>query len=640
MKFSNNTAKLLTDTAFSIAIRLLEDNGNKPHEHQRKALYAILDSMTGMAQGSLKGRWAFGLQTGLGKTTCAMAWVTALSRLGLTSDISSVIAAQDVESLCETYDALEQLGVGKDQIGLLHRKASARHHATVNATDRPILLLCHARVKAKFLDQFKYYGEMRDLLIYDESLVTTASSTCAASTLYEIAGGQANRCKHDESYREKFGELSQWLTETSEAVAKELERLKDLGVTQSVIRLPQRSQETLDLFAELPLRDNETISNLIQLCPSPVKVSNFANKGVLGFQITVPSELKNIIILDASHPIRDLVRDDTSVLDAEEHLPMVKAVGVPLASLKRYDGTTVYQMKAGGGKSSIAKSFKQKLAKQRRICQEVVEVLAHIPKDESTLVIAFKPVYDATGPLNFVTTLEGDINASGVVMMKNQDSLELVEATGKPRVSITTWGLHKGTNRYKHCKSLILCGILHRDVLDLLGETTGHSGDISKECTWKRLRDLQLSEVAHDAFQAIGRVQCRTVINGVALPVNVWLIHYGEKLREKLEPVMQGAVWKKWQTKYDEIPEGKEQGKIEQAAQAVSRYLAETKETKAEVKSLRKLLPECARLDPKTLTRAIDRGLEINQHWKRHGHSLVPFGFQAENQVDIGSYRR
>ncbi len=180
MKFSNDTATLLTETAFSIAMKLLQDTGNQPHEHQRKALFAILDAMTGMAQGSLKGRWAFGLQTGLGKTTCAMSWAAALHKRELAGDVSMVIAAQDVESLCETFDALKGLGVDKDQVGLLHRKPSARYPATPNAVDKPILLLCHARVKEKFLEQFKYRGEMRDLLIYDESLITTSSSTCAA----------------------------------------------------------------------------------------------------------------------------------------------------------------------------------------------------------------------------------------------------------------------------------------------------------------------------------------------------------------------------------------------------------------------------------------------------------------------------
>lgn len=175
-----------------------------------------------------------------------------------------------------------------------------------------------------------------------------------------------------------------------------------------------------------------------------MKLSNFANKGVVGYQVTVPTELRNIIILDASHPIRDLVRDDTSVLDAEEHLPSVKTLGFSLSSLKRYDGTVVYQMSAGGGKESMTKSFKQKYGHQRRICKEVIEVLGKIPEDESTLVIAFKPAYDHSGPVNFVKTLEEDITASGVVTMKNQDSMEVVESTQKPRVSITTWDFIEG----------------------------------------------------------------------------------------------------------------------------------------------------------------------------------------------------
>ncbi len=624
MKFSNETAKLLTGTAFQIAMQLLTDTGNKPHENQRKALHAILEAMTSMAQGSLTGRWAFGLQTGLGKTTCAMSWVTALHRLGLTSEVSTVIAAQDVESLCETLDTLDQLGVSKDQVGLLHRKASARYQPTPNATDKPILLLCHARVKEKFLDQFKYGGEIRDLLIYDESLVTTTSSTCAATVLHNIAGGFANRCRHDDDEREKYGELSTWLTEVSDSVANELRRMKGIDVTQSVMQLPQRSPDSLEQFAELIIgrQANETILNLIQLCPSPVKVSNFQNKGVVGFQITVPSALKNMIILDASHPIRDLVRDDTSVLDAEEHLPSLKSLPVKLASLKQYTGTTIYQMSAGGGKVSMVKSFKQKTIKQRQICQEVVEVLRHIPYEESTLIIVFKPAHEATGAVNFVKTLEEDIMAAGVAQMRHQDSLELVKETGKPRVSITTWGLHKGTNRYKHCKNLIMVGILHRDPLDLLGVTVGHKKDISQEPTWQRLKDLQLSEVAHDAFQAIGRIQCRTVVNGVALPVNVWLIYYGNGLREKLQPVMQGAVWTKWKTRYEVIPEDKERGKIHLAAQAIDKYLTTCNLTQVSVKSLRQAVPQCSKLPTPTFTLAVAKALELNGRWLRHGHSL------------------
>jgi hypothetical protein len=124
------------------------------------------------------------------------------------------------------------------------------------------------------------------------------------------------------------------------------------------------------------------------------------------------------------------------------------------------------------------------------------------------------------------------------------------------------------------------------------------------------------------------------VVEGQALPVNVWLIHSNNKLREKLEPVMQGAVWKKWETKYDEIPEGKEKGKVEQAAQAISRYLTTTRETKVSIKGLRQAVPECAKLPPTTFTRAVDKALELAQIWQRRGHDLVHAGSHFE--VTIG----
>lgn len=622
MKLTHDEVKQLTHEAYSIAMRLLESTGNRPHVKHKQAIEAILDAMTSMAEGSLTGRWAFGLQTGLGKTTSAVSWVAALSKLNLLDRVSVAIAALDVESLCETLDMLVSLGVSKDDIGLLHRKSGATYDATPNATDKPILLLCHARVADRYVEQFKYRGEMRDLLIYDESLMTTSSSVCPAAMLYALSGAMQNSCKRDEEYRRKHEEVSVWLREVEEAVAKELDRLKVISSTQSVMLLPQRPQETLDRF-EAIMKGNETVQALVKMTPSPVKISNFADKGVLSFQITVPSVLRNIIVLDASNAIRDLVKHDRSVFDAEQHLPAMKALGVPLASLKRYDGTTIYQMRAGGGKGSMVRSFKAKYNHQRRICKEVIEVLGKIPEDESTLIVAFKPAYDVSGPVNFVKILEEDINASGVVTMKNQDSVEMTPS-GKPRVSITTWGLHKGTNKHKHCKNLIMVGIVHRDMLDLFGVMSGLEG-LAKEQTQQRLRDIQMSEVAHDAFQAIGRIACRTVVDGKAVPVNVWLIEYSTALQERLAPVMEGAVWKKWETKYDEIPEGKEPGIIKQAAMAINNYLSSSQKTKVSVKDLRTLVPECSRLEPKSFTRAVDSMLTVNQRWGRNGHSLVLF---------------
>jgi hypothetical protein len=213
--------------------------------------------------------------------------------------------------------------------------------------------------------------------------------------------------------------------------------------------------------------------------------------------------------------------------------------------------------------------------------------------------------------------------------MKHQESLELTSVIGdggkqeqKPRISITTWGLHKGTNKYTHCENLIMVGIVHRDLLDLFGNLNGQMGDINLQQTRKRLLDLQLSEVAHDCFQAIGRIRCRTVVNGVALPVNIWLIHYSKDLEEKLGPVLQGATWKKWETKYDVTPKDKEPGRIETAAAAIGRQFANG-DLRVPVKTLRSLVPECAKLPPVSFTRAVARALELNGEWLRDGHDLV-----------------
>ncbi len=618
-------AQALTETAYTITITTLERFGNQLHANHKAALNALLGAMTDMATGNLQGRYAFGIQTGLGKTTCTISWLAALAKLELAGRVTVAVASNEAEALCEIIDALKELGVDMGVVGLLHRVATARYPATPAAIDRPILLLCHARVKTKFLEQFKCRGVMRDVLIYDESLITSSSSICSTSMLQTVAGSAALQCKRNAIYRAENGALSQWLDEVEESVADELVKLKACNATQSVIHFPHRPPEMLGAFALVALaKKNETIQGLIRMAQSPVKVSNFADKGILTYQISVPADLSNIIVLDASNPIRDLVKYDASVKDAECDLPAFKQLGFPLASLKRYDGSVVYRMNAHGGKTSMVKSFKAAHRKQYSVCTEVVDVLKEIPSDESTLLVVFKPSYEKTGPENFVKVLEETINDSGLVNMVNRESKET--AHGHPRVSITTWGLHKGTNKHSHCQNIILVGIVHRDLLDIQGTMHGQQRDIQTVVSRQQLLDLQLSEVAHDAFQAIGRAQCRTVINGVALPVKVWLIHYSTNLQAKLETVLPGAAWKKWETRYIEVATSKEPGIIQGTALVVGRYLDRLQErgtVEISSRAVRRDVLECKTLTPLAFNRVVSRALEINRKWIRSGGRLV-----------------
>jgi hypothetical protein len=632
-KLTDAEALQLTERAHSLLLSRLEQFGNILSTPHKKALHAIVEAFTQMGQGNLTGRWAFGLAAGMGKSTAVVCWITALLQLGFGDRLSVAVACEEVESLCSLIDDLEELGVNVNEdgpIGLLHRKQSARRRATPDYASKPVLFISHARVKAKHLQQFNNYnGGPRDLLVYDESLVATYSQAVNMSSLSEIAGGMARQCQRRSEYREEHGKLSAYLDALDEAYAKELERLKEIGSTQNVILPPQCSEEDHEEFMEL-VKGNQTVEDVLEMARYPVKVSNFNEKGVVSFQVSVPPELKQVIILDASDPIRDLVRFDQSIRSAAEDLPSMseQALGVKLSDLKTYPDLTIYRMSQGGGKGKMRESFKQVHNRNRRISKEVVDVVKAIPETEAVLVIVFKAITDKCGTLDFEKTLKADLKAAGI---DTERRIPVVERRGqapvmKPRVVFTTWGKHTATNDYSYCTNEIQVGILHRGLLDLHGNVLGQRGSIHfKDHDRRQLLDLQLSEVAHCCYQGINRIACRSLVWNKAKTAKVWLIHYSSNLQTKLEPVLKDATWKKWETKYDEADRKKEPGIILTAAKEIVRFLIQCAERKVYQVSCRSIrqVQGCGRLKPDTFTAAVSKAVEINPTWMRGGKSLL-----------------
>ena len=72
----------LTKPAYErLAAHLIKHDNILSIGHQ-EALMALVGMMTKMAQGQLRGRWAFPLPTGMGKTSAVMAWISTLSDVG------------------------------------------------------------------------------------------------------------------------------------------------------------------------------------------------------------------------------------------------------------------------------------------------------------------------------------------------------------------------------------------------------------------------------------------------------------------------------------------------------------------------------------------------------------------------------
>ena len=119
---SATATTLLSTTAFDILRHWFVDGYrlslSPTHE---AALRAMLDGFAKLITGQEKGRIAWPLPPGAGKSQSIAATITALHVLGL--DHAVTVAASRVESLCELIRDLRNMGkVPEEKIGLLHSK--------------------------------------------------------------------------------------------------------------------------------------------------------------------------------------------------------------------------------------------------------------------------------------------------------------------------------------------------------------------------------------------------------------------------------------------------------------------------------------------------------------------------------------
>lgn len=134
-----NTQHPLTRAANGRLILALQNFGNTRNIDHKKCLFALNDSMTSMAEGSLQGRWAFGLPTGTGKTRAIVEWITAVCEAKLPYSVA--VAASRIEALCTLKRDLVANGCPpissasctKDQPPATKRPASPRRRTTTPA---------------------------------------------------------------------------------------------------------------------------------------------------------------------------------------------------------------------------------------------------------------------------------------------------------------------------------------------------------------------------------------------------------------------------------------------------------------------------------------------------------------------------
>jgi hypothetical protein len=602
----------IVSDAHALLCQTLTARGNVLSGGHRAALRHLIEVMAEYVSGSRRGRWAFALDTGLGKTTAAACFIATLHRAG--SPAAVAVAASKVEALCEFKRDLLCLGVPERLIGLKHSIPTASLASTGDES-RQFQLVTHARVRSgNDLDLFCSFGETRrSLMIYDETLWRSDTFSISLRDLSAAIG--AWNGARDPSLRCSEAEKAalEYLSECLRLARATVEELKEAGDADGVgqaIRLPLREVGELEAMAIgikasgilRPYQDQ--LDALLEISQQPLRVlQTEGGVGVLFASEAVPPELENVLVLDASWGIRKLAHFDTSVRRADR----------PASRVKTYDDVRVVQLLAAGGRSTVETGYRSNWRETAAMSKEVTDIVKeHWDEPGATLVFTFKE----RGGLSITRELQRDLAAAGI-------PLDHCLPSGRPKVRFLTYGDETSLNGYEDCTTVILAGVLHRSMIDLAAAARGQSGRPDTPTPSRLLRELVESEVAHTVYQAASRGAMRKVRDGRALPMHLYVVHRSVQLRELLKPVMPGASWSFRTPKH--LATARRQGRVAELCSNLILHLQDVPHDQRRVptRALRAVLGvESTGRDNCAFADAIAEVAE-GAGWAREGHALV-----------------
>jgi len=157
--------------------------------------------------------------------------------------------------------------------------------------------------------------------------------------------------------------------------------------------------------------------------------------------------------------------------------------------------------------------------------------------------------------------------------------------------------------------------------VDLSAAFLGQTHDLNGSVSRHQIDDLVNSECAHVAYQALSRGRCRNIENGMAKPMNAWVIHRDAGIRSYLDKVMPGVTWTSWKKKTATKVNA---GITGDTVTRIVNFLVDlpAERLKVSSKELKKTtgLTEVAK---KTFYDALLKAIEVATEWVIDGRSLV-----------------
>jgi hypothetical protein len=533
----------------------------------------------------------------MGKTTAVTAFIAALHRTR--ARVALTVASSQVQALAKIRDDLLLLNVSESLIGLKHALPLSHVPSTGNES-RQFQLVTHVRARSATDEALvgQHDGRDRALVLYDETLWRTESESLLI-----------RRAKRALAYyldAQNRSPLAEFLAECNRRLPDALDA-KVTGHVKRVLTLPSARDEDIEVWCGLLERDRslpakiaDQLVKILRMVGAPVYVVKTGQgHGLVSVKREhPPAALRHVAILDASSPIRYLVSLDSSITQVDG-----------FAGLKSFENVAVFQRLTAGGRESL-ESRQDLLGKEiLHIVQE--ELVAD--SDRCFLIVTFKP----SDRFNLETVIRHHLSGNGV-------NLGARRVDGSHRFQFLHWGMHEGVNGFEHCNTVILAGVLTRDQISIAAAIKAQTNP-RMEVSADDVERAIATEIAHCVYQAASRGSCRRVQNGMALGMNLHVLHKDCNLRKILAPVMPGAVWQ--YTPCKKLPPAEMIGKTTFVLDAIVNALESVPTSEPKISSVeikRKIgLPAGDRAAARLFTRAAERISPKLHGWKAVGRSFA-----------------
>ncbi|MCB1970970.1 MAG: hypothetical protein KDG54_11240 [Geminicoccaceae bacterium] len=649
----------VTELAFKLTVRALEDYGNELSKLHRQALRDCVDLFTRVASGETTGRHVLDLPTGLGKTTAMVCWVKAM--MALPTGWSVAIGASRIKELCDIHDGLVSgdEALPEHEIGLWYlpkspkaanrgdpdgdsdpndderpsRKPTFLPKETHRYRERRVLLLTHQRVRQgeRAIEQLRFQDGPRNLVIYDESLLTTEpvrldcgelrgriekvfSTKLANSRVAKILNDLRECLVVEADQQENGGSPRQLELGSKLGTAADVQNVQ--AVVNEALGRPKNGAQGTPL--QILLND------FIDYGPKPGRLlvidKEFKNAEFIYSKVRVLDEIDRMVVLDASWPLCALMDEAMRRLPKDKkHLglkPLAREGGNTITAIKHYKNLEIHWTGSkASGRGYLEKDFGN-LANSK-LLPDITKVIRQIAEEEAILIWVFKA---REGRTDNRRQLEEYLKKQGVDIDAEIDLHNLKGTERKRRIVIRTFGQETADNAYSYCTNVIFAGCMELPKGQLTARLLTESRDLLADVPGETADLLVSSDVHKRIYQAISRAACRKVYadeegHTQAEATRVWLICRHDNTKERLRKVFPGAVWNGWASSITT--------KIERAAEIIRQILVKATGNRVSIRSIKRKLPGTLKnMGPKHFQKARDEAIRGTE-WYVIGQSLV-----------------